>query len=592
MPIAATVWGIKTRMILPRLALAWLVASVSILFLTLTASAETCLQITTFADGNVPDREVFVAVTGSDSAGDGSRAKPFRTLARAAQGVRAGTAIRLLPGTHTPGASLSGLTGTAEAPIWIGGVPGESRPVISGGSQAFQLSRARYVVVENLEVAGSTANGINCDDGGLVANPEATRFVVFRNIIFRNIGATANQDGLKLSGVNDFWVLDCEFLRGSSGGSGIDQVGCHRGVIAGCRFENQGNAIQCKGGSEDVEILGCRFLNAGQRAVNLGGSTGFEFFRPPLARGTPQAEARNIRVIACEFQGSDAPVAFVGSLNCLVANNTFVNPTRWVARILQETVSSGGYTFAPSASGRFINNIVYFRRSALSTFVNVGGNTAPNTFTFANNLWYAHDNPAGSTPSLPVSETGGIARQDPQFTDAAGSNYTLRATSPAIGKGRALAELTSDFGARCFAATPSIGAHEFAEAALARSDADAMPDWWEARFGLDRLETADGALDPDADGHSNEEEYLAGTDPRDARSVFRILGIERQAAGVKVRFSTVIGRAYVLEQRDGSTPFVETSTPAISGNGGVAEAAIADAATATSNWLRVRSVLR
>ncbi len=533
-----------------------------------------------------------MAANGSDSTGDGSRAKPFRTLARAAQGVRAGTAIRLLPGMHTPGASLSGLAGTSEAPIWIGGVPGEARPVISGGSQAMQLSRARYVVVENLEVAGSTANGINCDDGGLVANPEATRFVVFRNIIFRNIGATANQDGLKLSGVNDFWVLDCEFLRGSSGGSGIDQVGCHRGVIAGCRFENQGNAIQCKGGSEDVEILGCRFLNAGQRAVNLGGSTGFEFFRPPLVRGVPQAEARNIRVIGCEFQGSDAPVAFVGSLNCLVANNTFVNPTRWVARVLQETVSSGGYTFAPSGSGRFINNIVYFRRSALSTFVNVGGNTAPNTFTFANNLWYAHDNPAGSTPSLPVAETGGIARQDPQFTDAAGSNYTLRATSPAIGKGRALAELTADFGERCFTATPSIGAHEFAEAAPARSDADALPDWWEARFGLDRLEAADGALDADEDGHSNEQEFLAGTDPRDGQSVFRILGIARDATGVKVRFTTVAGRQYQLERTAGVNPLEWVSEQTTTGHGGVLEGTVGSPSVDEVFLMRVRAEIQ
>lgn len=576
-------------MILTRLEFAWLAAAVSVLLFALPAYGDSCLQITTFADGNVPDREVFVAAAGSDSTGDGSRTKPFRTLARAAQGVRAGTAIRLLPGTHTPGASLSGLTGTAEAPIWIGGVPGEARPVISGGSQAFQLSRARYVVVENLEVAGSTANGINCDDGGLVANPEATRYVVFRNILFRDIGSTANQDGLKMSGVNDFWVLNCEFLRGSSGGSGIDQVGCHRGWIVGCRFEIQGNAVQCKGGSEDVEILGCKFVNAGQRAVNLGGSTGFEFFRPPLVRGTPQAEARNIRVIACEFQGSDAPVAFVGSLNCLVANNTFVNPTRWVARILQETVSSGGYTFAPSGSGRFINNMVYFRRSALSTFVNVGGNTAPNTFTFANNLWYAHDNPAGSNPSLPVAETGGIARQDPQFTDAAGSNYTLRATSPAIGKGRALAELTADFDERCFSATPSIGAHEFAEAALARSDADAMPDWWENRFALDPQNGTDGALDADADGHSNEREFLAGTDPRDGRSVFRILGIERETGGLKVRFTTVLGRSYRFEQSNGTSPFAETSIPAASGNGGVREVIFAEGGPAVSNWIRIRS---
>jgi hypothetical protein len=196
--------------------------------------AASCDPIQTFADSKLPSREVFVSPAGDNSTGDGSQAKPYQTISRAVQGIQPGDAIRLLPGTHAAGTFLSNLTGTSNAPIWLGGVPGQVRPVISGGSTALQLSRIRYVVVENLEVSGTTANGLNCDDGGDYANSNAARHVLFRNLYIHDIGTGGNQDGLKLSGLYDYAVLDCEFARLSPGGSGIDHVGCHRRLIARC----------------------------------------------------------------------------------------------------------------------------------------------------------------------------------------------------------------------------------------------------------------------------------------------------------------------------------------------------------------------
>jgi hypothetical protein len=425
------------------------------------ASGQDCDLIPTFADGKRPLREVFVSPTGSDSTGDGSVPHPFRTLTKAAVGVRPGDALRLLPGTHAPGTSLADLRGNADAPIWIGGVPGQPRPVIAGGSQALHLSRVRYLVVEQFEVRGAAQNGVNCDDGGERANPDATRHVIFRQLRFHDIGSGGNQDALKLSGVNGFFVLDCEFARTSAGGSGIDMVGCQQGVVARCRFSDMGsNAIQCKGGTAELDIRQNRFINAGQRAVNLGGSTGFEFFRPPLAPAQPNVEARDLRVTANVFRGSDAPVAFVGAVNCLVANNTIIEPRRWVLRILQETTSRDGFTFAACASNQFVNNLVVFRRAQLSTFVNTGAHTAPGTFVFAHNLWFAADDPARSTPTLPVAETGGVVPRDPRWRGAAAGDGTLATNSPARHAGRPLPQVKADLHGNCFATPPSIGAIE------------------------------------------------------------------------------------------------------------------------------------
>lgn len=416
-----------------------------------------CGPAATFDAGRVPAAEVFVAPNGNDQTGDGSAARPFATLGRAARAARPGTAIRLRAGVHAGGAFVENLRGAADAPIWLGGAPGEARPVIEGGGEALHLVRPAYLVVHDLEVRRTTANGINADDGGATADAAAAHHLVFRGLDIHDVGGTGNQDCLKLSGVYDVDVRESAFRAcgGGGSGSGIDIVGGHRVRVARSRFQGMaGNAVQAKGGSTDIEVWANEMRDAGGRAVNMGGSTGFTFFRPPL--GAVNAEARDVRVIANVIAGGDAPVAYVGCVDCLVAHNTLVDPGRWVARILQETTSRDGFTFLPASGGRFVNNLITFKRSGLSTFVNVGANTAPETFRFARNLWYASDAPARSQPSLPVPEEGGIVGRDPRL-DAA---FRPGPGSPVLGAGAPVAGVRGDAAGRCYADPPSIGAFE------------------------------------------------------------------------------------------------------------------------------------
>jgi hypothetical protein len=532
------------------------------------AQSDSCDPIVTFADGKAPMREVFISPTGNNSTGAGTRENPFQTIGRARQGAQPGDAIRLLPGTYPAGSYVENLAGTSDAPIWLGGVPGEERPLISGGNQALHLVRVRYLVVEHMEITGASQNGINCDDGGGYGDPDATRHVVFRELSFRDIGTGGNQDALKLSGVDDFFVLDCEFAGGSAGGSGIDHVGCHGGLIARCTFTDMGgNAIQCKGGSEDIEIRWNRFANAGMRAINIGGSTGFPFFRPPLSEDEPNVEARNIRVIANVFEGSDAPVAFVGTVDSLVANNTFIDPTRWILRILQETTSSAPYEFLACGDNRFVNNLVYFNRGQISTYVNIGSNTDAASFQFSNNLWYAHDQPAQSQPSLPSAETNGVTGEDPEFVDVAGRDYSIAVTGPAAGQGVGLEEVKADLRERCFADPPGIGALE-ANPPGVDTDGDGMPDDWEDANGLNKSDASDAALDSDGDGMTNLEEYIAGTDPRDAESVFALALEPFEGGEIAFRYAGRTGRRYRVQSRSAGEPGVWLELSSNAGSGG------------------------
>lgn len=430
---------------------------------TTTGGELGCPEPSTFEDGKTPSQIVHVAEGGADGPQCGAEASPCATLEGAAAKIAPGVAVQIHAGTYAADQYLSDLSGSVDAPIWIGGAPGESRPILDGGGEGLHLTRVRYLVLHDLEVRGATANGVNIDDGGDYGDPEATRHLVIRGLHIHDIGQGGNQDCLKLSGLDDYVIRGSEFDHCGAGGSAVDHVGCHHGLIHGNFFhDNGGNAVQSKGGSDDIEIRGNRVIDSGSRAFNMGGSTGFEFFRPPLSMNASNFEARDIRVLANTIVGSDAPIAFVGCVDCLAAHNTIVGPQNWILRILQETTSTPEYEFLPASGGVFRNNIVVFERGELSTYLNIGGNTAADTFVFERNLWYASDDPGQSSPAadLPVAEVGGIAGVDPLLVDVGGGDFHLQAGSPAIAAGAPEPTITADLDGVCYGDPPSLGAFE------------------------------------------------------------------------------------------------------------------------------------
>lgn len=420
---------------------------------TLIATPRCELAAAPFDAGATWQRDLHVAVTGS-AAGDGSAAAPFATLAQAALVAGPGDRILVHEGRYTGSSWVDGLQGTADDPILITAVPGELPPILGSTlvAEALHLVDPAWVVLQDLVVEGPTGNGINVDDGGDYSTP--AHHVIFRRITVRDVGTGGNQDCVKLSGLDDFLIEDADIRRCGTGGSGVDMVGCHRGIIRGSTFRNAGsNAMQGKGATSEILIHGNLMVDAGPRAMNLGGSTGLQYFRPLGAL----YEARNLHAIANVVVGSDAPVAFVGCDACLAANNTFWLPRRWFARILQETTDPG---FVPCRDGRYVNNIVVFDAAQVSAeHVNVGPGTAADTFTFANNLWFARDDPAFGGLNLPAPETDGIVGRDPRLVDPALEDFHLQPASPARDAGICVPELVRDRDGACFADPPTLGAH-------------------------------------------------------------------------------------------------------------------------------------
>lgn len=324
-------------------------------------------------------------------------------FSRAIGELRPGTTLLLEPGIYSGGIHLRDIEGKDGQPIVIEGADPNNPPVFAGGSQAMHLANCSYITLRNIKVRGFPTNGINIDDGGSYETPANN--IVLENVTILETGPRGNHDALKMSGVDHFTVRKCRFE--GWGGSGIDMVGCHHGIVEDCTFTgragfSQSNAVQLKGGTEDVLVQCCFFNNAGQRSINLGGSTGLRFFRPKVQ----DYEARNITVAGNRFVGSMAPVAWATSDGGYVHHNTIVLPAKWVLRILQETSDA---RFTPCHNGIFERNLIIFD-SKVQTFVNVGPGTSSETFRFQHNAWYDLDR--YREPSLPVPETESIYLKD------------------------------------------------------------------------------------------------------------------------------------------------------------------------------------
>ncbi len=155
-----------------------------------------------------------------------------------------------------------------------------------------------------------------------------------------------------------------------------------------------------------------------------------------------------------------------------------------------------------------------------------------------------------------ANEGGSVTLERPVSGE---SNYTLldavhyspRAPWPDVFGGN-LGRSISRIGLSFFGDDPANWTATLPTPGQLDSDGDGLPDWWELRNDLDPHSAADdnGTLgDPDGDGFSNYEEFLAGTSPVDANS---FLALRQTLTGrlVTLTFSPLIGRSYTVYYAD------------------------------------------
>jgi len=164
-------------------------------------------------------------------------------------------------------------------------------------------------------------------------------------------------------------------------------------------------------------------------------------------------------------------------------------------------------------------------------------------------------------PDEPVDAPPALAGKVP-YVATESISYFPSAPWPAgaAGSGQSLQRRRSirfgDDPSNWLAAAPTAGRPSGPEDTLDMvpdQDGDGLPDDWEIRFGLDPASGAgnNGAAgDPDEDGQNNRDEYVAGTNPKQASDRFTA---EPRAAGsvIEVGFLARPGRIYTVWARDG-----------------------------------------
>jgi len=101
------------------------------------------------------------------------------------------------------------------------------------------------------------------------------------------------------------------------------------------------------------------------------------------------------------------------------------------------------------------------------------------------------------------------------------------------------------------AADPTPGAVN--SAALRDTDGDGMTDVWEDQFAFNKNDPSDAALDTDNDKFTNLQEFIAGTDPRNAASRLQVKGIvpaQSDTVPLTITFTAVAGKSYSVLYRN------------------------------------------
>lgn len=121
---------------------------------------------------------------------------------------------------------------------------------------------------------------------------------------------------------------------------------------------------------------------------------------------------------------------------------------------------------------------------------------------------------------------------------------------------------------------------------LADADHDGMPDSWEALFQFNAASAVDAASDADGDGATNQQEFVAGTDPRDPLSVLALTATVTPS-GVQLGFDAVSNRTYSVQFRDQVDGAVWQRLADVPARGVSHTEIVADAAPSTNRFYRV-----
>jgi uncharacterized repeat protein (TIGR02543 family) len=415
----------------------------------LAATAFFAIALVHAPAGAAPLRTFYVDPAGDDST-SGSSMAPWRTLQKAANTVRAGDLVIVRAGRYAGFYLIT--SGTATDPITFRGDAGAiidtRNPTTPDG---INLEGASYVVIEGFTVSGVPRAGI--------------RSVTNHHVVIRgNVGDLNGRWGI-LTGFSDDILIEDNVMSRSQAEHGIYVSNSgDRPVIRGnVVWGNHANGIHMNG---DLSQGGDGIISAALVEDNVvydngvGGGSGINcdgvqssIFRNNLLYGNHASGISLYRIDGAQ-----------GSRNNQVLHNTIVQASdgRWAINIQN------------SSTGNVVRNNILYNFHSFRGSIAISADSLPGFVSNTNVVMDRFSVDGGDTRitlaawrSATGQDLGSlIATPDVLFVDVGGSDYHLKASSPARDAGATLAEVTADLdGApRPQGRSSDVGAYEYPDA--------------------------------------------------------------------------------------------------------------------------------
>lgn len=414
----------------------------------------------------------YVSPSGNDS-GSGSLSQPWRTIQHAADSALAGDTVWIRGGTYSERVVVAN-SGTPSAFITFSAYPGESATIDGNGVSVplyaglLDVSTRSHIRISGLRVINSERAGILADttDSIIIEGVYTSNTVSSGIGIWNSTNATINsnevvlacnngdQECITVAGTNGFTITNNHVHDsgpGSNGGEGIDvKDGSSNGSVVANHIHhiNRLGLYVDAWDKHTFNITVTRNLihDCNADGMTLASEAGGFLENVTISNNV----AHSNRWVGLTVANYGDPVPSRPMSNLLIVNNTFADNGRggW----------GGGITVDdPDASGVTIRNNICSQNTSFQ-IVRDAGVPASNV-TIDHNLIDGFRGYDGETAGESAVQAA------PLFANAAGANFRLQSSSPAIDQGSSSGAPADDYDGtpRPQGAGIDMGAFEYAQ---------------------------------------------------------------------------------------------------------------------------------